>query len=84
MTSTTTIAVIVGAGSSQRLASAVPKQFREVCRRPLLSWTIERFERAESIDKIVVVVAEEYLLFTNEKVIEPFGFGKVIKVVKGI
>jgi 2-C-methyl-D-erythritol 4-phosphate cytidylyltransferase len=76
-------ALIVAAGSSERFNGAVPKQFKEVCGRPLLSWTISRFEAAEKIDRIVVVVAEEYLLYTSERVIDPFDFPKVTKIVVG-
>lgn len=76
-------AIIVAAGSSERFGGAVPKQFKEVCGRPLLAWTVSRFEAAEKIDWIVVVVAEEYLLYTSQRVIDPFDFPKVDKVVVG-
>jgi 2-C-methyl-D-erythritol 4-phosphate cytidylyltransferase len=48
-----------------------------------LSWTISRFEQAESIDAVVVVVAEEHLLYTSQKVVDPYGFSKVQKIVVG-
>ena len=76
-------AVIVAAGRAERFGGTVPKQFREVCGRPLLSWTISRFEEAASIDKIVVVASEENLLYTNNSVVNPYGFKKVEKVVIG-
>jgi 2-C-methyl-D-erythritol 4-phosphate cytidylyltransferase len=75
--------IIVAAGGSQRFGSVVPKQFMEICGRPLLAWTISRFENAASIDQIAIVVAEEYLLHTSRKVVDPFGFGKVAKIVIG-
>lgn len=78
-----TYALIVAAGKAVRFGGAVPKQFREVCGRPLLNWTISRFEQAKSIDAIVVVVADEHLLFTSQKVIDPYGFTKVQKIVVG-
>ena len=78
-----TYALIVAAGSSVRFGGEIPKQFRTLGDRPLLSRTIDRFERAGSIDHIVIVVAEEYLLYTNEKVVDPFGFSKVRKIVVG-
>lgn len=78
-----TYALIVAAGQAVRFGGAVPKQFREVCGRPLLSWTISRFEHAASIDAIVVVVAEEHLLYTSQKVVDPFGYSKVQKIVVG-
>ncbi|MDH4157593.1 MAG: 2-C-methyl-D-erythritol 4-phosphate cytidylyltransferase [candidate division Zixibacteria bacterium] len=76
-------AVIVAGGSSERFGGEVPKQFIEVHGRPLLSWTISRFEASSVVDQIVVVVAEEYLLFVSERVVDPFGFAKVSKIVIG-
>lgn len=78
-----TCAVIVAAGSSTRLTGTVPKQFLELSGRPMLAETISRFETASSIDQIVVVVSEEDLLYASEKVIDPHGFGKVLKIVVG-
>lgn len=78
-----TYALIVAAGSSVRFGGEIPKQFRTLGDRPLLSRTVDRFEKAGSIDHIVIVVAEEYLLFTNEKVVDPFGYNKVRKIVVG-
>lgn len=79
----TTAALIVAGGSSTRFGGEVPKQFLTVAGRPLLSWTISRFERSAQIDFIVVVVAEEYLLYTSEKIVDPYDFAKVRKVVIG-
>ena len=76
-------AIIVAAGKSERFGDPLPKQFHEVAGRPLLSWAIEKFELASSIDKIVVVVAADYRLETTRKIIDPFGFNKVVKVVSG-
>ncbi len=76
-------AIIVAAGKSERFGDPLPKQFHEVAGRPLLSWAIEKFEIASTIDKIVVVVAADYRLETTRKIIDPFGFNKVAKVVSG-
>lgn len=66
-----------------RFGGEVPKQFRTVCGRPVLTWAIDSFEKAASIDDIVVIVPEEYLAYTAEKVIDPYDFTKVRKVVEG-
>jgi len=76
-------AIIVAAGSSERFGGAVPKQFKEICGCPLLSWAVSRFEAARGIDQIVVVVAKEYLLYTSQQVIDPYDFRKVAKIVVG-
>lgn len=77
------IALIVAAGSSNRFGGDVPKQFRKIAEKPVLSWTIEKFEKSSSISDIVIVVAEEYLLYTSENVIDPYDFQKVSKIVPG-
>lgn len=76
-------AIIVAAGASLRFGGDLPKQFKPVCGRPLLAWTIERFENADSIKDVIVVVAEEQLLYTSESVVDRFGFSKVSKIVIG-
>ncbi len=78
-----TYALIVAAGQAVRYGGDRPKQFVEVCGRPLLSWTISRFEQAESIDGIIVVVSEQYAGATAGTVIDPFHFLKVRKIVFG-
>jgi 2-C-methyl-D-erythritol 4-phosphate cytidylyltransferase len=76
-------ALIVAAGQSTRFGGELPKQFVTVCGRPLLAWTISRFEAAQTIDRIVVVVPSDYLLFAGDNVIDPFHFEKVYKIVSG-
>jgi len=78
-----TIALIVAGGKSVRFGGDVPKQFRNICGRPMLSWAVHSFEKAKSIDQILVVVPEEYMIYTSEKVIDPYNFSKVTKVVAG-
>lgn len=76
-------ALIVAGGKGTRFGGTVPKQFRNLRERPLLSWTIHQFERAPSITEIVLVVPEEYLLFANENVVNRYPFKKVSKIVVG-
>ncbi|MFH2048262.1 MAG: 2-C-methyl-D-erythritol 4-phosphate cytidylyltransferase [bacterium] len=76
-------AIIVAGGNSVRYGGDVPKQFHDICGRPMLTWTIEKFQMAESIDKIIIVVPNDYLVYVSEKVIDPYGFDKVTKIVAG-
>jgi 2-C-methyl-D-erythritol 4-phosphate cytidylyltransferase len=78
-----TTALIVAGGSSTRFGGDIPKQYRSVCGRPLLAWTVSRFEAAKSIDNVVIVAAEEYLLYISEKIVDQFAFAKVSKIVVG-
>ncbi|UCD16232.1 MAG: 2-C-methyl-D-erythritol 4-phosphate cytidylyltransferase [Candidatus Zixiibacteriota bacterium] len=78
-----TVALIVAAGRGERFGGDIPKQFRLVHDRPLLSWTIQQFQQATLVDEIVPVVAEEFLLFANEQVVNPYSFTKVREIVRG-
>lgn len=49
--------VIVAAGSSSRMGCA--KQFLPLLGEPAIAWTLRAFERAETIDSLVLVIREE-------------------------
>lgn len=76
-------AVIVAAGRSTRFPGERPKQFVRILDRPLLAWTISRFEAAASIAAIVLVVAEEEMLSTSQEIVDQYAFRKVTKIVAG-
>jgi len=78
-----TVAMIVAAGRGLRFGGDVPKQFRKIMDRPLLTWTAMQFEEAEGIDEIVLVVSEDFLLYANEEVVNPYRFSKLTRIVKG-
>jgi 2-C-methyl-D-erythritol 4-phosphate cytidylyltransferase len=54
-------AIIVAAGSGTRFDSKTPKQFIEVCGKPLILHTLERFENCPIIDEIILVLATEFV-----------------------
>ncbi len=78
-----TIAIIVAGGSGARFGSQTPKQFLKIAGKPLLAHTIQRFEDTHEIDEIIIVVAEEFVEFTREEIVETYCFGKVSRVVLG-
>ncbi|MFH1688557.1 MAG: 2-C-methyl-D-erythritol 4-phosphate cytidylyltransferase [bacterium] len=78
-----TIGLIIVTVDSQRPPGAVPLLFRDVAGRPLLSWTVSRFERAASVDEVVIVAAEEFLLHVSQKVVQPYHYAKVSRVIVG-
>lgn len=78
-----TTAIIVAAGDSRRFGTDLPKQFQTVHGRPLLSWTISRFEAATKVDEIVLVVSDEYTAYASENVVDPYEFRKVNLIVSG-
>ena len=76
-------ALIVAGGSSSRFGGELPKQYCEVSGRPLLAWTLSRFETADTINHIVVVVAEEFLTLVSDEIVDRYRISKVTKIVSG-
>jgi 2-C-methyl-D-erythritol 4-phosphate cytidylyltransferase len=77
-----TWAVVVAAGSGERLAQPVPKAFARLRGRPLLAESIERLDASAWIDGIVVCVPEGW----EEPAIllaEEIGAGKVAQAIAG-
>jgi 2-C-methyl-D-erythritol 4-phosphate cytidylyltransferase len=75
-------AIIVAAGSSTRFAAAQPKQFFPILGKPLIIYTLEKFDGAEVIDNIVLVLSDEGISeFSNLS--DRFPIGKLSMVVKG-
>jgi 2-C-methyl-D-erythritol 4-phosphate cytidylyltransferase len=75
-------AVIVAAGRGERLGLDRPKAFAQLNGRPLLAESLERLERSDWIDSIVVVAPPDW----EEPVIllaEELACGKVESVVTG-
>ena len=78
----TTWAVIAAAGSGDRLAAGRPKAFARLGDRPLLAESLERLDRSDWVDGIVVAVPEGW----EEPAIllaEEIGAGKVAQAVAG-
>ena len=75
-------AIIVAAGTSKRMNDGVDKLAVQLSGKPLLAWTISRFESAEIIDEIIVVTREDEIAKVKEMA-KSEGFRKVSSIVKG-
>ncbi|MEM1103478.1 MAG: bifunctional 2-C-methyl-D-erythritol 4-phosphate cytidylyltransferase/2-C-methyl-D-erythritol 2,4-cyclodiphosphate synthase [Pseudomonadota bacterium] len=51
-----TAALIVAAGRGRRAGGGTPKQYRDLCGRPILSWTLDAFLSHPEIDRVLVVI----------------------------
>jgi len=77
------IAVIPAAGSGTRMGSARPKQFMDLCGKPMLAVTLERFQRCNLVGGIVLVVSEQDITYCTNEIIKRYGLTKVTAVVAG-
>lgn len=77
------IAVIFAGGVGKRMrTNGVPKQFLEVYGKPIIIYTLEKFENNSNIDAIVVACLEEKIDYL-QKLVEKYGITKVRAIVKG-
>lgn len=77
------IALIFAGGVGARmLGGDRPKQFMEVCKKPVVLHTIEHFEKHPQIHAIAVVCHKEWMEYLQSK-IDEFGLQKVKWLVSG-
>jgi 2-C-methyl-D-erythritol 4-phosphate cytidylyltransferase len=76
------IALIIAGGSGKRTNQDIPKQFLNVYDKPIVIYTLERFQNNKEIDDIAVVCLEgwEKVLDTYSK---QFGIAKLKWIIKG-
>ena len=76
------IALIVFAGKGVRMNSPIPKQFIKIHDKDLVVYTIEKFEKCDSIDEIILVTHKDYVDYVKDMVIK-YNFSKVRHIVEG-
>ncbi|MGN0345700.1 MAG: 2-C-methyl-D-erythritol 4-phosphate cytidylyltransferase [Lachnospiraceae bacterium] len=76
-------AIILAAGVGQRMRNGgLPKQFLNLMGKPIIVYTLEKFEQCEEIDQIVVVCHGSYIEHMNT-ILKPYGLKKIVKVIVG-
>ncbi|NLB54326.1 MAG: NTP transferase domain-containing protein [Lentisphaerae bacterium] len=55
------IAVVLAGGIGKRMGADIPKQFIEIDGKPVIIYTLEKFQQNEKIDAIEVVSVESYI-----------------------
>lgn len=68
--------IILAGGVGSRMGVDRPKQFLMVQDKPIISYCFEIFQNHKEIDKMVVVVSEEWQGFVEEQV-QKYGIDKV-------
>lgn len=77
------VAVVFAGGTGQRMNTKTkPKQFLELHGKPILIYTLELFQQAPSIDGIVLVMLENWILYSKE-LIDQYRLSKVKAMVPG-
>ncbi|NJP51560.1 bifunctional cytidylyltransferase/SDR family oxidoreductase [Streptomyces sp. SBST2-5] len=77
-----TTAVILAGGTGQRVGLSIPKQLLKIAGKAVIEHTLNTFEKADSVDDILVLMAPGYVPEV-EKIVARAGFTKVTKVIEG-
>ena len=59
-------AIILSGGTGTRLGNARPKQYITVANKPVIMYSIEKFERNTNVDKIIIVASDEWKDFIDQ------------------
>lgn len=77
------IAVILAAGVGQRMRNGgLPKQFLKLMGKPIVIYTLEKFEESVEIDKVIVVCHRSYVEYM-QGLIQLHQINKVSRIVIG-
>ena len=76
-------AIILAAGVGQRMRNGgLPKQFLKLMGKPIIIYTLEKFEQCEDINQVVVVCHGGYI-DEMQRLIDLYQIRKVSKIVVG-
>lgn len=75
-------AIILAGGCSQRIKLKVPKQLVRIGKRPLLTYTLDVFEKCKSVDSIILV-AHKKIIQQCRALIKKNGYRKIEQVCLG-
>ncbi len=76
-------AIVPAAGIGVRMGNSIPKPYLLLAGKPILAHTLGVFEKIKDIQEVTLVVHPEELDYCQEKVISPYGFKKVLRLVPG-
>lgn len=76
------IAIILAGGVGSRVGADRPKQFIEVLGKPVLAYTVEKFNNHPQIDAVEIVCVESHIDYLREMV-KKYNLDKVKWITKG-
>ncbi|WP_294468580.1 2-C-methyl-D-erythritol 4-phosphate cytidylyltransferase [uncultured Anaerofustis sp.] len=79
------IVIVKAGGTGSRMGDkydGIPKQFIEIQGKPILIYSIEPFEHANNIDKIIISCHKDYIELAWEYC-RKFNISKVFKIIEG-
>lgn len=75
--------VIVAAGLGRRMKSNINKQYLLLKEKPIVAYTIDKFENNTYIDEIILVAKDDEKEYCRINVVEKYNYKKVKAIVSG-
>ena len=77
------VALIAAAGLGKRMNAKISKPFIPIFGKPILAYTIEKFEQCKFIEKIYLIVNPEERDFCSKDIILKYNFSKIQELIEG-
>jgi len=77
------VALIAAAGKGKRMNAEISKPYIPIFRKPILAYTIDKFERCKLIDKIYLIINKEKKDLCYNNIILKYNFSKVQELISG-
>lgn len=75
-------AIVLAAGKGSRMHSEIPKQYLELCGKPVLYYSLKRFEES-LVNDIILVAGKEDITYCKKDIVEKYQLYKVKQIVEG-
>lgn len=75
--------IIPAAGQGKRMKADVSKQYIEVYGKPILAYTLEKFQEARCINDIILVVGKNEIDYVEKYIKNGYGFSKIKSIIHG-
>ncbi len=77
-----TIAIILAGGKGKRMGAPVSKQFIEIDDKPVIYYTIKKFEEVEEINEIILVLPKDEIDYFKTNIQNRFNFN-ISRIIEG-
>ena len=75
--------LILAGGVGQRMRrTGMPKQFLEAFGKPIIIYTLQKFEQCEDIEQVIIVCNPSWIEYM-EMLIQRYGLKKIKEVITG-
>lgn len=75
-------AIILAGGKGKRMGADISKQYININGKPILYYTLKRFNECENIDEIILVVPKDEIEYCENEIVNRYSL-KVDKIIEG-